>query len=107
MGFGKLKVKAKAKSGRGSVDAAAVIDAVMNTWADLQKAITAMDPSDQDALKEHFNSCIDGEADLGDILFGSADEFESRLKFLDDEVQQQYTNELIAQEVIDGSELQE
>ena len=43
MGFGKLKVKAKAKSGRGSVDAAAVIDAVKNTWGGLQEAINAMD----------------------------------------------------------------
>ena len=42
MAFGKLKVKAKVKSGRGSVDAAAVIDAVTNTWDDLQKAIGTM-----------------------------------------------------------------
>ena len=39
MPFGKLKVKAKVKTGRGSVDSAAVIDAVKNTWGDLQKAI--------------------------------------------------------------------
>ena len=43
---------------------------------------------------------------MGDILFGTADEFDSRLKFLDNEVQQEFTDELIAQEVIDKAELE-
>ena len=105
MPFGKLKVKAKAKSGRGSVDAAACIDAVKNTWGDLQAAIATMSENEKDQLKDHFNGLIEDECDLGDILFGSADDFESRLKFLDDEVQQEYVDELIKQEVIDGTDL--
>ena len=48
MPFGKLKVKAKAKSGRGSVDAAACIDAVKNTWEDLQSAIKTMSEDEKD-----------------------------------------------------------
>ena len=106
MAFGKLKVKAKAKSGRGSVDASAVIDAVKETWEPLQNALKEMEEADQKALREHFNNLIDGETDLGEILFGTAEDFESRLKFLDDEVQKEYTDELIKTEVIDGSELE-
>ena len=106
MAFGKLKVKARCKKGRGSVDASAVIDAVMNTWGDLQEAIAGMDKPDQDELREHFNNLVEDEGDLGDVLFGTADDFESRLKFLDDDVQQQFTDELIAQEVIDKAELE-
>ena len=105
MAFGKLKVKAKTKSGRGSVDPASIIDAVCSSWKDLQNAIKTMSPEEQDELRSHFNNFIDDEGDLGDILFGSADDFESRLKFLDDDIQGEYTEELIKQEVIDGSEL--
>ena len=105
MAFGKLKVKAKTKSGRGSVDPAAIIDAVCGAWKDLQNAINTMNPEEQDELRSHFNQLIEDECDLGDILFGSSEDFESRLKFLDDEIQGEYTEELIKQEVIDGSEL--
>ena len=42
MAFGKLKVKARPAKGRGSVDAVAVIDAVINTWDDLQAAISSL-----------------------------------------------------------------
>ena len=106
MAFGKLKVKARCKAGRGSIDAVAVIDAVVNTWGDLRNAIDELKPEEKDQLREHFNNLIDDETDLGEILFGTADDFESRLKFLDDEIQQQYTDELIAQEVIDKAELE-
>ena len=106
MAFGKLKVKARCINGRGSVDASAVIDAVKNSWSDLQDAIAGLDEAEQVELRNHFNDCIEGETDLGDILFGSADDFESRLKFLDDEVCEEYTEELMAQEVIDKAELE-
>ena len=106
MAFGKLKVKARCKKGRGCVDSTAVIDAMLNCWDDLQQAIGALAAEEQEELKDHFNSFIDGEDDLGDVLFGGADDFDSRLKFLDDEVRQEYTNELIAQEVIDKEALE-
>ena len=34
-----LKVKAKVKSGRGSVDPTAIVDAVIGAWDELQSAI--------------------------------------------------------------------
>ena len=80
----KLKVKAKSKSGRGEVNASAVVDAMRESWSDLQEAIGKLDTSAQDALRAHFNELIEGEEDLGDILFGTADEFDSRVKYLDD-----------------------
>ena len=104
MGFGALKVKAKAKSGRGSVDAKAVIDCMKDAWDELQTAISNISEEEQQQLKDHFNGFIDGEDDLGDILFGTAEDFDSRVKFLDDEVQKKYTDEIKAQEVIDMSD---
>ena len=39
MGLTKLRVSAKVKSGRGSDDAAAVVDAMKDSWEDLQDGI--------------------------------------------------------------------
>ena len=66
-----------------------------------------MPQDEQDALKDHFNSLIDDEQDLGDILFGSNDGFESRIKFLDDDVVEEYTEEMLIQGVLDQETLEE
>ncbi len=100
MGFGALKVKAKAKSGRGSLDASAICDAVKDSWDDLQAAINGMTDDQKEDLKKHFNEF--GENDdvdgLGDVLFGEdCSEFETKVSMLDDDVATKYTKELIAQ----------
>ena len=48
MAFGKLKVKARCKKGRGCVDSTAVIDAMLNCWDDLQDAIGALGAEEQE-----------------------------------------------------------
>ena len=101
MGLTKLKVNAKVKSGRGSADAAAVVDALTEVWEDVQTALNKLTQDEADAIKDHFNKFIDGEDDLGDALFGTSEDFDSRVKFLDDEVQKKYTDELVEQGVID------
>ena len=101
MGFTKLKVSAKVKSGRGSADATAVVEAMMDAWEDLQEAINKLSEEEKKEIEDHFNTFIDGEDDLGSILFGSAEDFDSRVKFLDDEVQKQYTEEIKAKEIIE------
>ena len=60
-----------------------------------------MTEEDQNALRAHFNEKIDGEDDLGDMLFGDNDEFDSKIKFLDEAVLKQFTEEIIATQVID------
>ena len=100
MGLTKLKVNAKVKSGRGSADAAAVVDAMTEVWDDIQTSLAKLTPEESEAIKNHFNSFIEGEDDLGDCLFGTSEDFDSRVKFLEDEVQKKYTDELIAQEFI-------
>ena len=107
MGFTKLKVKAKINTGRGTIDAMVVMNALKDYWTQLQAAIEALPQDEQDAFKDHFNSCIEGEQGLGDILFGSYDSFESRIKFLDEELQDEYTQELLTQEVLDKDTLEE
>ena len=47
MGFTKLKVQAKVKSGRGAADAMAVVEAVMESWDDLQAAIEKLSAEDK------------------------------------------------------------
>ena len=107
MAFGRLRVKARCKPGRGSVDASAVIDAMINTWDDLREAIDGLEDAEKDQLREHFNSLLADEDDtLGDILFGSVDDFKQCVDVLQDDVKTDYTNELIAQEVIDKDELE-
>ena len=39
-------------------------------------------------------------------MFGSYDSFESRVKFLDEDLQDEYTQELLIQEVLDKEELE-
>ena len=103
--FGAMRVKCKSKSGRGTFDAGVVVEAMMEHWKALQSAIEEMGEEKQDELRDHFNDLIDGEPDLGDILFGEPGEFDSRVKFLADDVAKKYTDELIAQEVLDKDEL--
>ena len=55
-----------------------------DSWNDLQEALSNLDKDAQESLRNHFNDLIEGEEDLGDILFGTADEFDSRIKYLDD-----------------------
>ena len=106
MAFGKLKVKARCKPGRGSVDASAVVEAMCNTWEDLKAAIDSLEEEEKEQLKEHFNSLIEDENTLGDILFGSVDDFATTCEMLADDLKEEYTKELMAQEVIDQAELE-
>ena len=85
MGFDKLKVKERSKKDRAGVDSSDVIDAVLNTWGKFQERINAMGAEDKQELREHFNNFIEDEDDLGDALFGTADDFDTRMKFLNDD----------------------
>ena len=87
MGLTKLKIKAKVKDGRGNQDATVVIECCIEVWDDLQEALGKLKEEEKKEIEDHFNAFIEGEDDLGSILFGSAEDFDSRVKFLDDEVQ--------------------
>ena len=78
-----------------------MIEALKDSWDDLSEAIKNMSPADQESLRDHFNKFDDDNDDLGDVLFGSYEDFESRMTMLDTETQNSYTNELKTQEVID------
>ena len=90
MGLTKLKVKCKVKKSRGMVDAMHIMLALKEHWNDLKEALENLSKEEQDAFKDHFNNCIDGEQGLGEILFDSYDSFESRIKFMDEELQEEY-----------------
>ena len=66
-----------------------------------------MPEEEQSEFRDHFNSVVEGEDDLGGILIGSWDTFESRMKFLDEDATEEYTQELLAQEVLDAEYLEQ
>ena len=84
--MGWIKVKITPRQGRGTKSAIDVIDAMMDSWDLFTKEIHGINQEEQDEIKTYFNEFIVGEDDLGDILFGSKEDFEARLKFLLDEV---------------------
>ena len=91
MAFRKLKVKAKVTIGRGTIDAQVIMNALKDHWVELQYAIADLPSDEQEEFKTHFNEVVDGEEDLGEVLFGSYDAFESRMKFLDESATEEYT----------------
>ena len=80
--------------------------ALKDYWQELQNAIGELPEEEQTAFKDHFNNVVEGEPNLGDILFGDYDSFESRIRFLDEEATEEYTQELLHQEVLDKATLE-
>ena len=96
----RLKIKAKTTGGRGSVNFATVVEAMMEVWDELKEAIEDLPEEEQKALRDYFNNFIENEDDLGDILFGTPENFDARVKFLDEAVAKKYTDEIKAKELI-------
>ena len=102
MGFGKLKVKCRMRGARGTADANSIFRAVIDSWSDLTEATGNLSAEEQQAVRDHFNTLIEDQDDLGDILFGDdADEFEQRVIQLDAPLQTRYADELVNAEIID------
>ena len=95
MGFRKLLIKAKAKTGRGTLSSKVIITAMKDYWKELQEELEKLPQDEQNEFKDHFNGLIDDEEDLGDILFGNYETFWSRIKNLDDEIIEEYTQEML------------
>ena len=99
--FCKIGLKKKAKSGRGTVDAEAVIEAMKDCWAELAAAIdNNMSKNEQAEMLNHFNGLFEDCDDLGEVLFGSYEDFEMRINMLDANQKATFCNELQEQEII-------
>ena len=61
-----------------------MLESLFENWDELRQMLEEKPEDEQEAIKDHFNRLIEDEDDLGDQLFGDADDFESRIKFLDD-----------------------
>ena len=100
--FGCFKVKSTCASGRGiGDDPNDIIDAFEPKWDDLHDKLEADENGLADEMRDFFNKLIPGEEDLGDILFGDFDSFSDRVKLLDAEKKQLFTDELQEQDIID------
>ena len=94
------KLKRKAPHGRGIKDAKTIMDTVMNNWDDLVEDLQKLSDEDQNTIKEHFNSLIAGEEDLGDLLFGEMNDFKQRIEFLQEDDYDTYAKEIENEEII-------
>ena len=64
----KIKIRGRATS---DIDYTVVFDAMKSVWTDLEQGLKDLSEEEAAEMKSHFNELIDGEEDLGDILFGS------------------------------------
>ena len=60
------------------------MEAFESHWDDFQEQLEKYKETADD-LRAYFNYLIDGEDDLGDILFGDYDDFRNRVAILDAE----------------------
>ena len=76
-------------------DPGQILEAMEEVWSELQGKLNGMEEGEKTELQDNFNNLIDGEDDLGDILFGADfTSFEKRIKALDGDNQQKYTDAL-------------
>jgi len=98
------KTRASPRDGRGpSDDPRDIVEELVAVWDDFLEALSEADESVQREIKDHFNNLIEGEPNLGDILFGPVGEFEDSVKILDDELVEIYINELENTEIIENT----
>ena len=95
--------KIKTKDGRGvGDDPGDIVDAMEDLWPELTAKLIEEELKDEsDKLRELFNTHWPQEDDLGDILFGKYADFAARIKNLDDDTQQEYTDKLAGEGIID------
>ena len=98
--FSCFKVKAKGNTTRGSENAKQIVDAFEEAWDDLQELLDNNE-EERNNMITYFNELIEGEDDLGAILYGDLQIFTDRCKFLEDTVAEEYTAELEAQGLIE------
>ena len=70
----KTGIKLKLNKGRG-LDCVSILETITEDWGTLQNALKALSETDQEAIKEHFNNCIDDYDEIGDTLFGELEDF--------------------------------
>ena len=89
------------KKGRGGTpDAYALKGELVGAWEQWEDKIEELSKEEQEQIKTKYNSFIDGEDDLGDILFGDSIIFEVRLTQLLPADFNKYTN-AVHKEIID------
>merc|ERR1712232_163286 len=98
----KFVYRPKNKQGkRGAEDASAILDIIVENWDEIQELIEELDINDAKEYQDHFNSLIENEDDLGDILFGTVEDFKQRSNFLSHDDARTYTKELQRLQVVE------
>ena len=106
MGFGKLNIKAKAKNGRGCLDAQLIEDALCDSWELLQDGLEEQEDGVEDQIKDHFNS-FNAAGNLGDILYGDSDDFKQAVGTLSAADKMAFFNELFEQGIVDKQSIED
>ena len=63
-----LRVKTKNRVTRTFVDANIICEAVVEIWDDLADALKGLSDKERSEIIDYFNTFIEGEEDLGDVL---------------------------------------
>ena len=88
-----IKFRRRALASNDIITGKNIIDGLVERWGELEDNL-----EDDEDLKEelitHFNGVIDGEDDLGNILTGEIRAFTERVKYLDDDVLEEYAQKI-------------
>ena len=97
-----LRINVKPKTTRGATDdPAAVLEAMVEAWDDLQEAVSGLGDDDATQMKDFFNELNPDVGTLGDILFGDADEFQETVNPMDLKEKKTYVKAIVETELID------
>ena len=83
----KLRVEARAKPIRGTLDCLAIVDIMNDHWDLIQKAFGEIPVKEQQDLIDYFNEKIE-DGQMGDLLFGDSvdqEEFNAKIMTFDDD----------------------
>ena len=106
MGNQSSSLKIRPRRGRGSADAEAIKSALLENWEDVQSYLASFSDTEKDEIKDHFNKLFDGDyEELGNSLFGTAEDFAACLVELNDEDMKTFANELLSKNAIDQAYL--
>ena len=100
--FKPIKARTDREYRCGKDDAASQEQAILDSYELLEDAVEELTAEEREAIQEHFNNCNPGDIEgLGDALFGSSHDFESKLSEMKIDNKTVYFKELIEQGIFD------
>ena len=97
-GIKTIRKRIKPKSGRGTGD---ILDVVIEEWDILQEELKTLTEEEKNLIQKQLNELIEGEDDLGSILFGEKEEFQEYMTNLNKGDKTMYVEKLQELKIIE------